>query len=186
MIFSPVLLQDYNMYVPGDTFQFWHEHVFLWDHQQGQAGDRCNTHSRFQSSITALSSTVRETYLSIKKLEQGWFACTIGPHQCYPGLEIYAKVYLSIDKGLASSIPEADMLYHDDRRWNTTTVWKSKRDNLKVKIKFYRWIISVHVQYWMKMIPKRVEMGRKSWMYQIHVVRIRLYAESLVHFYHPL
>ena len=160
MIFSPVLLQGCNMYVPGDTFQFWHEHVFLWDHQQGQAGDRCNTHSRFQSSITALGSTVRETYLSIKKLEQGWFACTIGPHQCYPGLEIYAKVYLSIDKGLASSIPEADMLYHDDRRWNTTTVWKSKRDNLKVKIKFYRWIISVHVQYWMKMIPKRVEMGR--------------------------
>ena len=100
-------------------------------------------HSRFQSSITALGSTVRETYLSIKKLEQGWFACTIGPHQCYPGLEIYAKVYLSIDKGLASSIPEADMLYHDDRRWNTTTVWKSKRDNLKVKIKFYRWIIIV-------------------------------------------
>ena len=73
------------------------------------------------------------TYLSIDKLEQGGFSSAIGSHKCHSRFQINTKVNIPIDKGLVGTVLEANMLYHDDRRRNVTTIGKSERDNLYIK-----------------------------------------------------
>lgn len=108
-----------------------HNYICSTDLQKNTPYLVCNTRQSIFLVFKKTCLSMYSTYLSIYEFEQSRLASSIWTHQCYPRLKVNTKVYVIVDERSIRTVSEADVLHHDHRRWNITTVRECERDNLE-------------------------------------------------------
>lgn len=73
-----------------------------------------------------------KTHLAVQQLQQCTLPGTVRPHQGQPGIQIDPELQILVDPRRVVGIPEADVLHHDDGRWDGAAAREIERDYLIV------------------------------------------------------